>query len=229
MNQLILPYQRNTKKNFNSFFYDNNENSQIVESIKKIFDNENSQIYIWADKSFGKSHLLYSACNYFSSRNKKCIYLPLKDYKDFKPDDLDSFDKYDLICIDDIDYIFGDKDWEYSFFILINKILDKSKKIIYTSSSSLALNKINLRDLHSRLSWGLIFMINNPNDTTKEKILKKIILEKEYNVSSDVCSYLLKRKYRDLPALLELIDKIGQYSLSTNKKVNINNLNTIIG
>ena len=228
MNQLIFPYQKNVKKNFDSFFYDNEKNNQIIESIKKIFDNKDNQIYIWADKSFGKSHLLYSACNYFGNRNKKCAYLSLKEFKKFSPDILKGFDNYDLICIDDIDYIFGNKDWEYGFFTLINKVLDKSKKIIYTSSSSLALNNINLKDLHSRLSWGLIFMISAPNDITKENIMKKIIHEKEFNISPDVCGYLLKRKYRNLDSLLDVIDKIGKYSLSTNKKVSKKNLNTII-
>lgn len=228
MNQLILPYQKNIKKKFDSFFCDNEKNDQIVENIKNIFDSQNNQIYIWGDKSFGKSHLLYAACNYFSEKNKKCVYLPLSENKKFEPDILDGFDNYDLVCIDNIDLIFQKEDWEYSFFVLINKILDKSKKIIFTSSSSLALNNINLKDFHSRLSSSLIFMINSPNDTTKENILKRVILEKEYNINIDICEYLLKRKDRDIDSLLKIIDKIGNYSLSTNKKIGKNNLSLVI-
>ena len=228
MNQLILPYQKNIKKKFDSFFCDNEKNDQIVENIKNIFDSQNNQIYIWGDKSFGKSHLLYAACNYFSEKNKKCVYLPLSENKKFEPDILDGFDNYDLVCIDNIDLIFQKEDWEYSFFVLINKILDKSKKIIFTSSSSLALNNINLKDFHSRLSSSLIFMINSPNDTTKENILKRVILEKEYNINIDICEYLLKRKDRDIDSLLKIIDKIGNYSLSTNKKIGKNNLGLVI-
>lgn len=228
MNQLILPYQKNIKKKFDSFFCDNEKNDQIVENIKNIFDSQNNQIYIWGDKSFGKSHLLYAACNYFGEKNKKCVYLPLSENKKFEPDILDGFDNYDLVCIDNIDLIFQKEDWEYSFFVLINKILDKSKKIIFTSSSSLALNNINLKDFHSRLSSSLIFMINSPNDTTKENILKRVILEKEYNINIDICEYLLKRKDRDIDSLLKIIDKIGNYSLSTNKKIGKNNLSLVI-
>ncbi|MAZ79661.1 MAG: hypothetical protein CMD72_02835 [Gammaproteobacteria bacterium] len=228
MNQLILPYQKNIKKKFDSFFCDNEKNDQIVENIKNIFDNQNNQIYIWGDKSFGKSHLLYAACNYFGEKNKKCVYLPLSENKKFEPDILDGFDNYDLVCIDNIDLIFQKEDWEYSFFVLINKTLDKSKKIIFTSSSSLALNNINLKDFHSRLSSSLIFMINSPNDTTKENILKRVILEKEYNINVDICEYLLKRKDRDIDSLLKIIDKIGNYSLSTNKKIGKNNLGLVI-
>ena len=152
----------------------------------------------------------------------------MSEHKKFEPDILDGFDNYDLVCIDNIDLIFQKEDWEYSFFVLINKTLDKSKKIIFTSSSSLALNNINLKDFHSRLSSSLIFMINSPNDTTKENILKRVILEKEYNINIDICEYLLKRKDRDIDSLLKIIDKIGNYSLSTNKKIGKNNLSLVI-
>ena len=227
MNQLILPYQKNIKQTFENYYSDNDLNTQISEGIKNIFSNKNNQIYIWGGKFTGKSHLLYSANNHFSSIEKKCIYLPMKDYSLFDPDIINNFCDYDLICIDDIDCIFGIKDWEYSFFKMINKALDNSKKIIYTSSSSLVLNKINLKDLHSRLSWGLVYRINNPGDHLKEKILNKIIHEKEYNISLDVCRYLLNRKDRDLVSLIKMIHKVGYQSLSTNKKISIKNLSSI--
>ena len=227
MNQLILPYQQNIKQTFENYYLNNDLNIQIVGDIKNIFSNNNNQIYVWGERFSGKSHLLYSANNHFASIGKKCIYLPMKDYKLFDPNIINNFCEYDLICIDDIDYIFGIKDWEYSFFKMINKALENSKKVIYTSSSSLALNKIHLKDLHSRLSWGLVCRINNPDDHIKEKILNKIINEKEYNISLDVCRYLLSRKDRDLVSLINIIHKAGYHSLSTNKKVSIKSLSSI--
>jgi len=226
MNQLILPYQKNVKNTFSSFFYEDKKNKQIIENVKNIYNNNNNnQIFICGEKSFGKSHILYSACNYFE--DKRCVYIPLKDHNLFSPDILEGFENYDLICIDDIDHIYNYDEWEYSFFVVINKILEKSKKIIYTSSTALNLSKINLKDLHSRLSWGLVFTISSPNDIIKEKILNKTIIENEYNISSDICSYIMKREDRDLSSLLEIIHKIGKYSLSTNKKINVKNLRVV--
>ena len=55
------------------------------------------------------------------------VKIPSKEIKGPKvgvvDDILNSFVDYDLICIDDIDEIFGINNWEYSFFVLINKIL----------------------------------------------------------------------------------------------------------
>ena len=228
MNQLILPYQKNVRQTFENFYSDKTENIQILDCLKKIFNNTNNQIFIWGNNSSGKSHLQYSACNYFDNAKKKCIYFPMKEYKKFDNDILKEAHKYDLICIDDIDQIFGINEWEKSFFMLINNLIDSSSKIIYTSSSNLKNTNIKLEDLHSRLSWGLLFKINDENDLIKEKILKKIIFEKEYNISINICNYLLSRKERDLNSLINAIHKLGLYSFSTNKKVNLKDVNSIL-
>ena len=228
MNQLILTYQKNVKQTFDNFYYNSSENKQVLNSIKNIFNDNNSQIFLWGENCLGKSHILYSACNHFGKFKKKCIYLPMKNYKKFSSDILQGIDKYDLVCIDDIDYIFGLDEWEKDFFFLVNKIISSPSKIIYTSSSNIAASKLNLKDLHSRISWGLILKIYNEDDSTKEKILKKIISDKEYNVSTSVCSYLLKRKERDLSSLIKTIHKLGLYSFSTNKKVNLKDVSSIL-
>ena len=108
------------------------------------------------------------------------------------------------------------------------KVLDNSSKIIYTSSSNLKNTNIKLKDLHSRLSWGLLFKINSENDCVKKKILEKIILEKEYNISTNICDYLLNKKERDLHSLISTIHKLGLYSFSTNKKVSLKDVNDIL-
>jgi len=59
--------------------FEQNKNSLIIENIQEIFKNKENQIYIYGKKSLGKTHLLYSACNYFD--NKKCVYLPLSEKK----------------------------------------------------------------------------------------------------------------------------------------------------
>ena len=82
--------------------------------------------------------------------------------------------------------------------------------------------------MQSRLSWGLVFKINNADDFIKEKILKKIIIEKEYNISLKICSYLLKREERSMLPLIDIIHKVGHHSFATNKKVNIKDLRAIL-
>ena len=60
------------KKNFDNLFFEQNKNSLIIKNIQEIFKNKENQIYIYGKKSLGKTHLLYSACNYFDNK-KVCI------------------------------------------------------------------------------------------------------------------------------------------------------------
>ena len=226
MNQLIIPYQKNIKKNFENFFSNSNKNNLIIKNIKEIFSGKHCQIYLEGEKYFGKSHILHSACNFFD--DKKCIYIPLKEENSFKPDILDGFENYDLICIDDINYIFGKDDWEFKIFVLINKVLENSKKIIFSSTIKPEKDIVNLQDLQSRLSWSLLLNIEEPTDKIKIEILKKTILEYEYNIVPESCNYLMKNRDRSIKSLLDDIHKIGSYSLSTNKKITLKNLRSVL-
>ena len=69
MNQLILPYQKNTKQTFSNFIRSNKLEDQIINNIKEIFFSSNNQLYLWSNTSCGKSHILYSACNYFGNES----------------------------------------------------------------------------------------------------------------------------------------------------------------
>ncbi len=157
MNQLILKYQKNVKQTFNNYYSENPENELILDSVKKIFENQNNQIFIWGNECSGKSHILYSACNYFDEVKIRCVYLPMKNFIKFNKDILVGVDEYDLICIDDIDLIFGIEEWEKSFFFLINKIIDNSKKIIYTSSMNNTSKNINLQRFAIQIKMGIKF------------------------------------------------------------------------
>ena len=60
------------------------------------------------------------------------------------------------------------------------------------------------------------------------KSLEYSILEYDYNVSDDICLFLLKNRNRDLDSLLEKIHYIGEYSLSLNKKITNKNVKSIL-
>ena len=89
-------------------------------------------------------------------------------------------------------------------------------------------NIVKLQDLQSRLSWALILDIAEPNEKAKINIMKKTILEHEYNIVPESCDYLMKNRNRSIKSLLNDIHKVGFYSLSTNKKVTLKNLRAIL-
>ena len=59
-------------------------------------------------------------------------------------------------------------------------------------------NIVKLQDLQSRLSWALILDIAEPNEKAKINIMKKTILEHEYNIVPESCDYLMKNRNRSI-------------------------------
>ena len=99
--QLTFPWSAKPKLIFRDF-YTNKENLNLVNNLK---DQEAGDIIIQASSNIGKSHLLQSVCNFYNEIGKTSFYLPIKKALDYDPSVLDSINKIDLICIDDIDFI----------------------------------------------------------------------------------------------------------------------------
>ena len=227
MHQLIIPYQKKIEFTFNNYF--NDKNKDILNHIRSIFHNTLSdQIYIWSSEASGKTHILNAACNYHSKDNKRCVYIPLREYKNLDTEIFSNIESFDLICIDDIQSISKNSKWELSLFNLYNRAKDESSKIIFSGNCDLKDCSIELNDLNSRLKSGLSYYMQESDDITKEMILLKIIKEYEYNISSDIPRHLLIHYSRNLNNLIKNIHVIGEHSLSTNKKVHIRSLYEIL-
>mgnify|MGYP003312998112 CR=1 FL=1 len=64
---------------------------------------------------------------------------------------IDSLEGLDLICLDDIDLIASNKDWEVGIFNLINDCLSSNSRLIFSSSKNPSSINFELDDLRSRI------------------------------------------------------------------------------
>ena len=76
----------------------------------------------------------------------------------------------DLVCLDDIQLIAGNKEWQQAVFDLYNRMIEQNKCLIITGDQSVAKLNISLPDLVSRLSWGLTEQLKPLTD--KEKVFR---------------------------------------------------------
>ena len=73
----------------------------------------------------------------------------MNEVKNYGSDFIDSLEELDLICIDDIDLIAGNKSWETAIFNLINNCLISKCRIIFSSQFNQSTISFNLADLFS--------------------------------------------------------------------------------
>lgn len=83
-----------------------------------------SYIYYWSREGGGKSHLLHAACAELSEQGVAVGYVPLDKRAYFVPEVLDGMEHLSLVCIDNIQCIAGDEEWEMAIFNLYNRILE---------------------------------------------------------------------------------------------------------
>jgi DnaA-homolog protein len=206
--------------NFDNFYPRGNE--LVVRTLRESLQNENHGFYfLWGASATGRSHLLQAICHLAASLDLQASYIPLKIFKDYNTEILDSLELLDVICIDDIDEIVGDKVWEESLFHLYNRVQGAHTKLYVTAQSAPRLLQINLPDLLSRLCAGLCFQLAHPTDEDKIEILKHHALSRHMLINPTVLHYLLNQYSRDLNDLCLLLVTLDEKSLETGRAITI--------
>ena len=222
--QLTFPWSAKPKLIFRDF-YTNKENLNLVNDLK---DKEAGDIIIQANSNLGKSHLLQSVCNYYNEIGKSSFYLPIKTALEYEPSVLDSIHEIDLICIDDIDFLAKNDNWERAIFNLINQCQQSTSRIIFSLSGSIDRAGFNLPDLISRLNKLLKYNVANLENEDIEGAISLIIEHNSINIGDKEINYILNHAKRDIAYLKQILFKLDEYSLSTKKKITIPLIKEII-
>ncbi|QLZ67450.1 MULTISPECIES: DnaA regulatory inactivator Hda [Legionella] len=181
---------------------------------------EDRLLYLWGNAGSGKTHLLQACCQ--AAHAHSAIYLPLTLLKEWGPQTIEGLEEQELICIDDIDVIAKDPSWEEALFHLYNKIKDMEKSILIISGNqSPTTIPIQLADLRSRLSWGLVIQLMELNDEDKINTLKLHALKRGFDLPESVGQFLLNRCSRNMHDLHNLLNRLDDASLAAQRKITI--------
>lgn len=218
--QLALAIQVNDEATLADFNWHNNSllKQQLATSLT--FSGEKI-LYLWGINGCGKSHILQACCQAINPP-KSAIYLPLALLKEWGPQAIEGLEEQALICIDDIDVIAGDTIWEEALFHLYNRIKDgENNLLIISGTSAPSQSLIQLPDLRSRLSWGLVIQLHELNDEEKIKTLKLHALKRGFDLPETVGQFLINRCSRNMHDLHQLLNRLDDASLQAHRKITI--------
>jgi DnaA family protein len=193
------------------------ENEQVVKALS-----QEQFVYLWGNEGVGKTHLLQAACHAASAANKASAYLPMAEVAELLPEMLEGLEQMDVIVVDDIDAIAGDKQWETALFHLYNRVRDSGQGVLFVAATQpLASIKLNLPDLQSRLAWGLVYQLHALSDDEKLAALQQRADSRGFELPDEVGRYLLRHLPRDMVALFGLLDRLDQLSLAEQRRLTI--------
>ena len=178
-------------------------------------------IYLWGGGGSGKSHLLQAACHRVDEEGGAAAYLPLGELVAMSPELLEGMEQMSLVCIDELDAVAGNAQWELALFHLYNRMRDRGSHLVTAGRAAPAALGLQLPDLVSRLSWGPVFQLQVLDDEEKAAALRLRAAQRGMNMPPEVAGYLLHHGPRDMHALFALLDKLDEVSLVAQRRLTI--------
>jgi DnaA family protein len=176
-------------------------------------------VYLWGEKSLGKTHLLLAASE---QQGLRTAYLPLADLvKSASPDVLQSLEQLDLLCIDDLDAIANDAEWQEAVFHCFNRMQIARCKLLVSAQQNPANIALSLPDLRSRMATALVFQLEHLTDEEKCQALILQAESRGMQLSDDVANYLMRHHSRDLKVLMDLLLELDKASMAEKRRLTV--------
>jgi DnaA family protein len=220
MRQLTLPLQLQDNANFANFFA--GENQLLLDYLKQFIRGQHDYyLYLWGHSGVGCSHLLQACCQDALEQGLTAVYIPLAYIKDFKASMLVGLETVSLVCLDDIQNIAANTEWEEAVFHLYNRIMTAQNHLLIAGHSVPAELNIQLPDLSSRLASGVVTQIQTLTDEEKIMALQMRAKLRGFDLPHEVAEFLLHRFPRNFSILFDALEKMDKASLSAQRKLTV--------
>ena len=220
--QLTFPWSKHNKFSFDDFFFDSSN-----KEIKLALEND-EDLFLYGANDSGKSFLLQSTCDFYASDYKSSVYIPISEAIKHGTGFIDSLEGLDLICLDDIDLIASNKEWEIGIFNLINNCLTSECRLIFSSRINPSLINFELNDLRSRIKKMDHIELYPISDANLPEAIKFVSQLRSINLGDKEINYLVTYTKRNMSDLIEIISKLDQLSMELKRKITIPLIKEII-
>jgi DnaA family protein len=221
--QLTLKVNLRDGFRFDSYYADEtSENFETCRVLESFVDSEEQQQNIlWGESYSGKTHLLQACCTKEAENNRPVSYLPLTILKTYGSEVLVGLSQSQLLVVDDVDSVIGDKTWETALFNLINQTRDNKQRLLLSSQQNPRRLDCLLPDLASRLIWGGSYQLHALSDDEKPKALKARAEQRGFELNDRVLEYLFRHYPRDIESMMEILNKLDEESLRQKNVITV--------
>ena len=217
--QLPLTFYFRETLSFENFLESNN--SELVRTLKEMITNPGPQtVFIWGNDGSGRSHLCQALYQQAEEQHTKVAYLTLSE-QGIEPEVLAQLENFSLVILDDLDSVLGHQGWDEALFHFYNDIKESSGCLLMTSSKAPASYENILPDLKSRLSWELVYQLEELSDADKVQALQYRADERGLKLSLEAGQYLLNRMPRDTHQLFGILDHLDHQSLVQKRSLTV--------
>ena len=170
--------------------------------------------------SVGKTHLLQAIVARASQRGR-AGYFPLMELAPLGVGVLDGLTSLDCLCLDDLDQVVGQLDWEKALFGLLREIQERDGQLVVAAKAPPALWPWSLRDLGSRFTAAAIFQLHELDEDEQQKALQLHAHVRGFELPDDTARWLQRRFPRDMRTLYGLLDTLDEAALVAQRRLTV--------
>jgi DnaA family protein len=188
---------------------------------------EDTFLYLSGPPGTGKTHLLQAACRHAADRSETVFYLPLAE-PDLMPTVLEGLERRDLVALDDLQSVVGQRKWELAIFGLYNRLRETGRRLLVSADAPRTELPIALADLRSRLGWGPGYRLRPLGESDCEHLLLRAASRRGLRLGEDAAGYIMRRCRREPRELLALLDRLDRASLTRKRRPTVNLIREVL-
>lgn len=168
----------------------------------------------------GKTHLLQATCA-AASEHMRAGYVPLAQVAALGVGVLEGLPQMQCLCLDDIDAVAGQIEWERGLFGLLQEIEDSGGRLVLAAQAPPAFLEWALADLGSRCAAGAVFQLRLLDEPERHAALQLRARLRGLELPDETWHWLRKRFPRDMRTLYELLDTLDAAALAAQRRLTV--------
>lgn len=186
---------------------------KISSSSKKRIYNP---LFVYSKVGLGKTHLLEAIGNEIINikKTKKVKYIPCPNFTSqvisaIRNQDIENiiknYNSFDLLIIDDIEFLAGKEKTQEIFFRIFNELTEKGKQIVLSSDRPPQVIENLEERIRSRLGGGMVTDINQPSFEERVAIIEKKLEDKKETLPKEIIDFIaqhIKKNIREIEGAL---------------------------
>lgn len=186
-------------------------------------------LYLLGPAGVGKTHLLLATCAAAEQAARRVAYLPLAAAVGRLGEALEALEGNDLLALDGIETIAGQRDDEIALFHAFNRARAATTTVLFAANAAPDALGITLPDLRSRLSQCGRIALQPLGEAGRREVLRERAHRRGLVLDDAALDWLLKRVDRDLASLTVVLDRLDRASLAAQRRITVPFLRQTLG
>ncbi len=174
--------------------------------------------WLCGPEASGKTHLLQALC---AQAGEGARYLLLSQLIEFGPSALADWHGERWLCLDDVESVIGNNEWERALFAVYRDAEDRGATLLMAARAAPPQLTFALPDLASRCTAASRLTLKALDEPSQLAALQLRAQLRGFELPDETARYLQRRVPRDLSSLFAVLDELDTAALTEQRRLTV--------